>query len=408
MKNILGLSISLLVITHAYAATPGTVQWQFSTQGSVLYAPVVAADGTVYAPSSDQSLWAINSDGTKKWAASTQYPITGSPAVANDGSIFLSTNSDVQNLLYKFAPSGAVMWQNSPPSVSQAIKGCQDSTQPGNFPFALASAPVLSNNLVFLTTWSKCVYATPSAGNTVTVAEGIYSVNQTDGDIAYQGLGIPTENIDPDDVKTIPNSWIRAPYVDLATNTAITTTNMIDGNSNLSSPGLLVTNYTAGSVVNSLIPAFDPSKLTSPVGGRYGVLYIGDTMGHLFKYDESGNLLQTIRLNGDLSQAAPVVAPNGFIFVSSGNGELYYVDTDGYLQWGVNLDMVGLNQSVVLSKSGTIYVTASSGKVYALNLQGQLIWQQPANVQALTKPAVSPDGKTVYVGTARGIVAINA
>lgn len=415
MKKLSGIALGVsLFITTAYGATPGAVQWSFNIQDQVVGAPAVAPDGTVYAPSASQFLWAINPTGTKKWAAYTQYPITGSPAVAADGSIFLSTNTATQNLLYKLSSTGAVVWaaqtQNPPKPPSCLI---------GPVYFRLISAPVIVDNTTLaITVWTEnewygsnltgCSYSQGPTGN-IGLTEAIDYVDSNMGAQLFVGAGLVSRLI-PDGSPyphTIPLSLLRKPYVESGTPITATTRNRVDVNWNLSFPGLIIGNRVTGAAYWPFIPAGDTSKLTSPVSGGNGILYVGDTKGNLFKYDETGNLLATLHLHGDLTAAAPVMASNGITYVGSSDGYIYAVDPDGTWDWATFVDSGGISQPVAINPTtGTLYVTAATGHVYALDAQGDLLWSQDG-VYATTAPTLGPDG-TVYVGTAsNSIVAIN-
>lgn len=405
MKKLSYLALGLsLALTTTYGATPGTIQWTYNVQGATIYTPAVVADGTIYAPSGGQYLWALNPNGTKKWATYIPYPITGSPAIATDGSIFVSTNTTTQSLLYKILSTGIIAWATAPQNLPTPA-GCA----PGTVYFHLMSAPAIVNNVVSFANWveTSWVSSSYSCGYGIRTNQYLSYLDQNTGQPIYQSLGVITQDISPNPVGTVPLSWLRVPYVDAARNIEVSTSNNFDSNLNISLPALLITKNLIGIVNNPSPPVASNNQLISPVGGGNGVLYVGDTGGNLFKYDESGNLLQPIHLHGDISKSAPVVAPNGVVYVGSDDGSLYAINPDGTLEWHTFVDSAGLDKSAALNTDGVVYVTSADGQVYALNPQGQLLWKQPVDAQALTAPAVGPDG-TLYVGDSSGdIVAIN-
>ena len=87
----------------------GNLQWTFQAKHAFWATPV--SDGTtVFAPSLDHNLYALNlADGKLKWKADLGGPLVGRPTLAPDGTIYIGT---LGNILYAInSADGSVKWQ---------------------------------------------------------------------------------------------------------------------------------------------------------------------------------------------------------------------------------------------------------------------------------------------------------
>lgn len=92
------LSLLLVVLTPPLSAAAhqrSELKWEYDVQGEVISAPVVDAEGTVYASTSrNNHVWAIYADGSKKWAQSFPYPVLATPVLSLDeNSVYVTYNS---------------------------------------------------------------------------------------------------------------------------------------------------------------------------------------------------------------------------------------------------------------------------------------------------------------------------
>lgn len=93
-----------------------TENWINSTLIDFNSTPAIASDGTIYAASTNLSIYAINPDGTQKWTA--VYGVTGgfassAIALANDGTVYLSAklNAAGDGVLKAYNPTdGSEKW----------------------------------------------------------------------------------------------------------------------------------------------------------------------------------------------------------------------------------------------------------------------------------------------------------
>jgi outer membrane protein assembly factor BamB len=72
------------------SASAGVIQWNFSPGGGSFSAPVLDADGTIYAGATDFNLYALKPDGSLKWSFSpgVSIQIWTTPAIAGDGTVY--------------------------------------------------------------------------------------------------------------------------------------------------------------------------------------------------------------------------------------------------------------------------------------------------------------------------------
>jgi len=91
------------------APTNGSVRWIYSSGGRTFASPAVAADGTIYVPTS-LGVDAVNPNGTRRWrwAAGIGVPFC-TPAIGADGTIYVIGNPN-DALLIALNPNGTMRW----------------------------------------------------------------------------------------------------------------------------------------------------------------------------------------------------------------------------------------------------------------------------------------------------------
>ncbi len=94
---------------QATGPTDPEVKWIFPTTDSVKNAPVIAADGTIYAASYDKKLYAINPDGGQKWVFAGKGYSQTSAAIGGDGAVYWPVFS--QGYVQAVNPDATQKWQ---------------------------------------------------------------------------------------------------------------------------------------------------------------------------------------------------------------------------------------------------------------------------------------------------------
>ncbi len=92
-----------------HALTPeGKELWSFDTNGSITNSPTIAPDGTIYQPSCDGKLYAVNPDGSLKW----EHKCEGTPCpplLDDKGNLYFS---DVRKGFHSLDKDGNVRWSH--------------------------------------------------------------------------------------------------------------------------------------------------------------------------------------------------------------------------------------------------------------------------------------------------------
>ncbi|MDR3687816.1 MAG: PQQ-binding-like beta-propeller repeat protein [Fimbriimonas sp.] len=94
----------------------GLVRWSIPFS---VYAPVVAADGTIY--TTDQTgVRALNPDGTTKWYGGSAFPVSGTGlTIGYDGTLYVPDTSISGNCnLVAMNPSGTTLWSFAEPGAT--------------------------------------------------------------------------------------------------------------------------------------------------------------------------------------------------------------------------------------------------------------------------------------------------
>jgi outer membrane protein assembly factor BamB len=93
---------------YAIDAETGEEAWSFTTGGIIVASPAVADDGTIYCPSNDGIVYALNPDGSQKWAAFVGAEMDSSPTLDLDGTLYVGT---YDGTLVALTPDGGIKWE---------------------------------------------------------------------------------------------------------------------------------------------------------------------------------------------------------------------------------------------------------------------------------------------------------
>jgi outer membrane protein assembly factor BamB/subtilisin family serine protease len=327
--------------------------WQGVAVGSITSAPTVGADGTVYIGSTDNSLYAFNSDGSRKWSFATISSIDGSAAtVAADGTIYVASGFSVNGALDALNADGTSRWNH-------------------RFGVSLpaANSPAVAAD--------GTVYIKPSDGY-------LYALNPADGSERwrYDVHGVASYSspvIAPDGTIYIgsedkylyainPNGTLKWRY--LADNDVYTTP-ALDAAGNIyfgvlnsgrlysvRPDGTLRWTYTGASLGTSSSPALSADGTTVYFGGYDSKLHAVNTA--------TGAGRWTYRLGGEIRASSPAVDANGVIYIGSYDYKLYAINSDGTLKR--TYDTGNWVRSSPVISGNTLYVGSNDHKLYAFNI----------------------------------------
>ncbi len=280
---------------HLYALNPnGTQKWNYTTSGWISTSPAIGSDGTIYFGSWDNNTYALDPNGTQKWNYTTKGQILSSPAIDNDGTIYFG---DADGNLYALNPNGTLKWNfttghlifSSPAIGSGGIIyfGCDDHNL-----YALNSNGTLKWNY----TTGNYVSSSPAIGS--------------DGTIYFGG----------EDNNTYA----------------------------LNSNGTLKWIYTTVSYVTS-----------SPTIGNDGTIYIGSSDHNLYALNTDGTLKWNFTTGGGVS--SPVIGSDGTIYLGSNDGNLYALNSNGTQKWnyiaggGVGYPAIGGDGTLYFRNGNSLY-----------------------------------------------------
>lgn len=108
------IAFALLLIASVSRANEtnarNKVLWQYPTIANRLFAPLatvaVDSDGSVYANSLSQLLYALNRDGSEKWRFDARSLIWGDVALASNGTLYVGSKT-----MFALRPDGSLKWR---------------------------------------------------------------------------------------------------------------------------------------------------------------------------------------------------------------------------------------------------------------------------------------------------------
>jgi outer membrane protein assembly factor BamB len=160
-----------------YALDPasGAIRWAFSVPSSSFRAPVLAPDGTIYAPDDGgHTLYALNAHGSKRWSIPAQCEATD-PAVGSDGTVYLLVFSSVGGAatrmeLEAISPDGTLKWK-VPSDAQGSVAIGPDGT-----------LYVVGEALHAVSSAGRELWSVPVANFTSAIVDGAETVYVCDGD----------------------------------------------------------------------------------------------------------------------------------------------------------------------------------------------------------------------------------
>jgi outer membrane protein assembly factor BamB len=319
------------------AARPGTELWRFRTGGQVV-ADLAAASGTIFASSTDDSVYALSASGTKIWSIPTFGAVASGPAVAG-GVVYVGSND--HNVYALRAGNGAELWNYTTGGSVAA-----DPTVAGGVVYVGSN----DNNLYALSTASgQGLWAFRSNGavtGKAAVASGlvllasnddnIYALHQSTGEELWDGStgGPITRGPVVVDGVAYMGSADQHVYAINATS------------------GPKIWGFQTGAAVNCAPAVAD------------GVVYAGSDDHNVYALQASNAAKLWAQPTQGMVRATPVVA-DGVVYVGSLDFSLYALRvTDGATLWKFRTG--GPVTSAPVVADGVVYVGSADGNVYAL------------------------------------------
>ena len=320
----------------------GTVKWSFETGDAIESSPVIDSNGTIYVGSHDGYLYAINPDGTEKWRFDAGPPIydvrwnvnksiMAAPAIAADGTIYIYSSA---SYLFAVNPDGTekwrfyVKWGNdfwSSPVIDldgTIYVGSARSQEDSNYDGGLVAVnPDGTQKWLFL----------DDSGVTSTAAIG------PDGTIYFGGnVGNPSG---PGNI-----GKVYALNPDGSQIWEFTTETWMESSPIIASDGTIYT----GSGTEARMYALNPDGtekwrfqaeegLSSVPGiGADGTIYVGSNSGFFYAFNPNGTVKWSYSTEGAGICSSPAIGADGTIYFGAWDKKLYafggsevVVDSDG-------------------------------------------------------------------------------
>lgn len=307
-------------VNRVYSYNPdGSLRWIYDGAGDWIdSSPTIAADGTVYAGSWDNYLYALDGEtGSLQWRYETGSLITASAAIGPDGTIFIGS---YDGILYAIRPDGSLKWSYSAGSSISPING--------------GAALNHAGDTLYFGTEDGDLYALGTSNGNFLWS---YAVSDTFTERAI--LSSPAVGVDGNIYFGCENSRVYA----------------------LSASGDLIWIFPATGAIRS-----------SPIIASDGTICFASQDGYLYAVDSTGFQLWETFV-GDVFYCTPAMDAAGNIIVAgyAGSSEagaatsFASISPVGDLQWEYVIE--GYNDSSPnIAPDGSIYIGAHDGFLYKL------------------------------------------
>ncbi|MCB1215814.1 PQQ-binding-like beta-propeller repeat protein [bacterium] len=319
-----------------YGPTTNNLRWDFTFGDDIDGGGVsIASDGTLYVPSWDNSLHALNPDGTEKWAYGTPSNLFSTPSISADGTIYFTTSF---NKVFALHPNGDLKWKFS-----------SDTNSWGGIKLDR------NGNLLHLSTAGTLYCIRPDGTEK-------WKYESNTGTAIYGYVAISPEGVmyfgDPD--------------------------------------GRLIAINPDGSFRWEV--TLSTSSYSSPMIGYDGTIYVGGgSSAKLYAVDPEGNILWSFDTSANV-RCTPALLIDGRILIGDDGGDFYCVLPDGSESWSLSLG-VELRTQALVDAANNIYIGNSSGTFYCLDSNGNEVWSSNLPGGWISaSPSIGADG-TVYIGS---------
>jgi len=177
-------------VLYAINKDTGQQNWAFYEAQHNYVAKPLVTDDFIYAPCSDNTLYALTLDGTLKWRFETEYPQWGTP-VADGDVIYLSS---MDHRVYALnAQSGDLIWKTE--DLNGAIEGSPVVSEDGVIYIGTLGSSVVAVNsddgsVIWQTPTTGWVFGSPVIDKDSIIfgdlAGIVYSLDREDGSINWQ------------------------------------------------------------------------------------------------------------------------------------------------------------------------------------------------------------------------------
>jgi outer membrane protein assembly factor BamB len=377
-----------------HAPSPGSgagAQWKFATGRGIFSSPIVAADGTVYFGSADQTFYALNADGTVRWKVPTGEIIDSAGLLDDRGRVYFGSGDGVLRAVD--AKTGAVAWTmqaDDPAKVGSLINWFEGNVAIG--PKGTLYVPN-DNFLVYAVdrdtghvNWS---YKMPDQTWSLPGIDGKTGMLFMGNNNLLPLLGKNTFAIDPD--KT--TEWTKGTLGTIAASPLVTPDGKVvvggfDGYAR-------AYNGVDGTFLWEL--ATRDHIYASPAQLPDGTIVQPSADGTVYAVSPADGSVRWTFDAGTPIRSSPAVDADGNIYVGGGDGNLYVLRADGSLRFAMRLisDVRNdLNSSPALG-SEAVYLGGESGEMFSVPYDWCLRAGNAADARCTTTRAPAPDGASL-------------
>jgi outer membrane protein assembly factor BamB len=351
----------------------GTVKWAFEAGGEIESSPVIDKNGIIYFGAHDGYLYAINPDGTLKWAFNAGTPvydprwnvtksIMATPAIAEDGTIYAYSSA---NYLFAINPDGAMKWKFpvkwgndfwSSPSIGKDGTIYIGSARAENDPNYRGGLFAINPD------GTEKWFFEDSSGITSTAAIG------RDGTI-YTGGNDPRPDGKEGNIGTLLAISQNGKLI-----WKFKIENWMESSASIGDNGTIYTGTGREARFYAINPdgtvkwQFQANTGTSsiPAIGKDGTVFAGAWDTYMYALDKNGNLKWKFKtpdaFEGIGSSAA--IGAEGTIYFGSNAGIFYALYPNGSEKWHYNTSS-SIPGSPAIGPDGTVYIGAWNKKLYA-------------------------------------------
>jgi len=344
-------------VTPASGPASSTLMWSYTT-GNIVYPSAVIADGYVFIPSYDGTLYALDEyTGSLLWSFATGGNVFATPAIAN-GLVYVASKNGYIYALNE--QTGSVTWRLA-----------NDNLTP------VTSSPVIADGMLFYGTFES-----PSAGYSEVLA-----VNAQTGSVV----------------------WKYDVFSEYVEGGAAVSNGRVFIGVGVPNPAFVIAlNETTGASLWSYNTGVSTSISTTPAVA-YGKVFVGlDSTSVIALNQTNGGLVWSFPTPGGSNATSPAVN-NGVVYFGTGGRIVYALNATTSAQiWTRTTGGAVTSSPAIALGSSILFVGSNDRYLYALNLAtGTVLWRYLTGGQVSSSPAVA-NGRVFFGSKDHKVYALGA
>lgn len=150
---------------------------------------------------------------------------------------------------------------------------------------------------------------------------------------------------------------------------------------------------------------YDDYFTTSPIIGKDGELYVGNSDGNLYAFSSNGTLIWKYYIGGQVF-STPALDSTGTIYLGSYNGYIYAINPDGSEKWKFKTED-SISSSPAIDSKNNIVIGSYDHNLYSINSEGDLNWKYNTDNNITSSPAIDHDGN-IYIISDNNLTALSS